>query len=131
MKPAPPTAREILTDARYLISTPEAFARGARARDPYGKPVEAEHPHAVAWCAGAAVDLAAQARIGPLHTLQDHLQARSDAIATLNDTVRTLTGGRCVTIAAYNDRTSHGRILHLFDVAISDAPHLTPRRTAP
>ena len=57
-------------------------------------------------------------------------QACKGARAILDDTIVKLTEGRFTASHSYNDATSHGCILHTFDIAISDAGGRGAKATA-
>ena len=124
-----PTPRDLLVEARTLISRPEAWTQGAGARDAQGEPVGVEHEDAVSWCATGALNCAMYRHVDSLEVPPSLQRARERAGTILTDTVRALTVGHYTEATTYNDRTNHGCIVHAFDIAIADADRLCGKRS--
>jgi len=118
---AAPTPLDLLTEARTLIARPCAWTQGTGARDASGDSIGVEHQDAVSWCATGALLCAMYRRADSLEVPPALQRARNGADAILADTMRRLTGERYTAVTTYNDSTNHGCMVHLFDIAISDA----------
>ena len=119
-----PTPRDLLTEARTIIAKPECWTQGSGARDAAGEPIGVEHQDAVSWCATGALNCAMYRHADSLEVPPPLQRACERAGAILKATVRALTLGHYTETTTYNDATSHGCILHTFDIAISDAERL-------
>ena len=85
------TLKEVLVQARELISDPERWTTGFVAVDHRGEPTSATHPHATAWCASGAIwhvvgDSRAE-NLGPWNALSEALGGSVDdhTIPVTND----------------------------------------------
>ena len=116
-----PTALDILTEARTLITRPDRWTQGAYARNAHGCAIAIRSRHAVSFCATGALYRTTRRHAGSPTVPPALQQACKRAREILDGTVATLTEGRLTAIHAYNDATNHGCMLHTFDIAISDA----------
>ena len=123
------SAAHLLTDARHIISDPDAWTQGTIARDAAGHPVAAQHKDAASWCATGALACALHRRLLTKSPPNAAHLARDRAIQILNATIRSLSAGHHKKVSTYNDATNHGCMLHTFDIAIADA--LLPPDIAP
>ena len=96
------TALEVLKAARELISRPEAWTQGVWARDASGEKVLSTSREAVCWCALGAVTRSA------CNALEQEV-----AFTELRQGTTGFGG-----IGDFNDQSSHGEVLALFDRAI-------------
>lgn len=107
------TAVEILKKARGLISKPETWTYGVSARDRVGRWVGPLSDPACRWCATGALWRAADGKRGW------YVQACGLLSVTIMQQ-------RNWSIAEFNDRSTHGQVLGIFDQAIQQAESETP-----
>lgn len=119
-EPLSPTA--VLTTARKLISARHRWAKGANARDVYGKGVPPSNKWATCFCAAGAVIRASQFYGKPPRELEavrrdamDHL----NRVANARNVFASVRDGHA--IVDYNDAraTTHADIMSAFDNAIA------------
>ena len=101
------TAKEVLIDAKNLISDPNNWLRTALACDKEGFPVDPEDKNACKWCASGALLKVAHGE--PLDKAVDLLLRVLDVSLTQAD----------VAIPIFNDNSTHEEVMELFDKAIN------------
>lgn len=101
------TTKQILQDARKLISDPSNWTKESNARDRSGLVVWFDDAKAVCWCANGAIRLQLKDR----YNKDDYLKA----VEAMTDAAIELYGIGMINV---NDILGHQQILNVFDLAI-------------
>lgn len=104
------TTLETLTKVRELLSDPDRWCQGLRARNKDGLPVEPDGRTAVSWCLSGAIQrVSATSYLGfdAISAIDEIFDARS----VLDEIIY-------VSLEEYNDTHTHTEVLALLDEAI-------------
>ncbi len=107
------TTKEILTEARSLITNPDNWTQGFFARDGDGVLLESDSPGATCWCAWGAI----QKVVGVSLLSKAHNLYLWDTL--WNATGEPDFGSSSHVIWSYNDTHTHEEVLAVFDKAIA------------